>query len=157
MRRPGVLIALVIALLSATAAAALAKGDPQGPVKKQWLCVLDLGTWHCVAPGVLANFGGPGGPSLNWECTDPDDYEQGGTCGKPYADEGRPPSFGPLEGTVFAGTEQLIRADVYGGQPCTQGSSGFVDLPVDEDGDTIPDKFVRYWFCHHYQHLDGHP
>lgn len=47
-------------------------------------------------------------------------------------------SFGPPEGTHFAGTENLIRIDVYGGQPCPQGNSGIVELP-----------FGIYFFCHH--------
>lgn len=142
MKRLAVLIAACGALILATSGAALGKGGPQGPVKNGWFCVLDLGTWHCASPGVLANLGGPSGPSLNWECNDPAEYEPGGICGEPYGQV----SFGPPEGTVFVGTEQLIRIDVYGGQPCPQGSSGFVDLGV-----------AVYWFCHHYEHLAGHP
>lgn len=140
MKRSAVLIALFAALLVGTSGAALAKGDPQGPHVQGWLCVLDLGVWHCVPPGVLANFGAPSGPSLNWECPDPDDLLPGGACGAPFLRT----SIGPPEGTVFVGTEQLIREDVYGGQPCPQGTFGFIDLGV-----------AVYWFCHHYQHL--HP
>lgn len=143
MKRTGMLIALAFILAIATGGAALGKGNPQGPIKQGWLCVLDLGTWHCVPPGVEANLGGPSGPSLNWECADPEEYEPDGICGE---NNYFSVSFGPPEGTVFVGHEILIRTDVYGGQECPQGSSGFVTLP-----------FGEYWYCHQYQHLEGHP
>ncbi len=133
MKRLAAVSMLVGALLLAAPGAAFAKGEPQGPHVQDWFCILDLGTWHCVAPGVLKNFGGPSGPSLNWECDDPDDP----FCADP-ANFGAV-SFGPPEGTHFVGTENLIRIDVYGGQPCPTGASGFVDLGV-----------AVYFFCHHY-------
>ena len=109
-----------------------AKGDPQGPDVKDWFCILDLGTWHCVPQGVLANFGGPSGPSVNWECDDPGDD----LCAP--ANFGAV-SFGPPAGTHFVGTENLIPSDLYAGQPCPRGTSGFVDLGV-----------ADYHYCHHY-------
>lgn len=114
----------------------LAKGDPRGPDAKDWICILDLGTWHCVPQGVLANFGGPSGPSVNWECDDPADNLDEGLCGR---DSYGAASLGPPAGTHFVGSENLIRADLYAGQPCPRGTSGFVDLGV-----------AVYWYCHHY-------
>lgn len=131
MKRIAVVFLLCGGLLMVGGTAS-AKGEPQGPHVQGWICILDLGTWHCVPPGVLANFGGPSGPSLNWECDDPDDP----LCGE--ANFGAV-SVGPPEGTHFVGTENLIRIDVYGGQPCPQGTSGVVDLGV-----------ATYFFCHHY-------
>lgn len=129
MRRLATVLVISAAALAIGSGAALAKGEPQGPDVQDWICILDLGTWHCVPQGVLANFGAPSGPSVNWECDDADDD----LC------DGRAESLGPLAGTHFVGTENLIREDVYAGQPCTQGSSGFVDLGV-----------AVYFFCHHY-------
>jgi len=43
---------------------------------------------------------------------------------------------------VYAGTESLIRADLYAGQPCNQDGQdtwGLLDLPVD------------YYACHHFE------
>ena len=124
-----VLSAVPLLMLSGSG---FAKGEPQGPDVKDWFCILDLGTWHCVPQGVLANFGGPSGPSVNWECDDPDDE----LCGP---DNYGAVSLGPPAGTHFVGTENLIRSDLYAGQPCPQGTSGFVDLGV-----------AVYWYCHHY-------
>jgi hypothetical protein len=131
-RQLAALLVLCGVLLLATATTASAKGEPQGPDVKDWFCILDLGTWHCVPQGVLANFGGPSGPSVNWECDDPNDA----LCGP--ANYGAV-SLGPPPGTHFVGTENLIRADLYAGQPCPRGTSGFVDLGV-----------AVYWYCHHY-------
>lgn len=132
MKRLAAVAALLAALLVLSAGTASAKGEPQGPDVQGWFCILDLGTWHCVPPGVLANFGGPSGPSVNWECDDPSDD----LCGE---ENFGAVSEGPPEGTHFVGTENLIRIDVYGGQPCPQGTSGFVDLGV-----------ATYFFGHYY-------
>lgn len=126
MRRLVTVVVMIgaLAVVTTGTAAASHKGEPQGPHKKQWLCVVDLFTWHCVPPGVLANLGGPSGPSLNWECDDPEDP----LCGP---DNWGAVTFGPPEGTHFVGTENLIRADLVpqGGLPCPRGTSGFVELP----------------------------
>ncbi|HEX6400069.1 MAG TPA: hypothetical protein VF108_06315 [Actinomycetota bacterium] len=134
MKRLGTIVVAVLAMLSLGAAPAGAKGDPQGPHIREWFCILDLGTWHCVPPGVLATSGGPSEPSVNWECDDPADP----LCSQ---DDAGAVVFGPPDGTHFAGTENLIRADLYAGQPCPQGTSGFVPLP-----------FGDYQYCHHYAH-----
>ena len=69
MKRLGTIVVAVLAMLSLGAAPAGAKGDPQGPHIREWFCILDLGTWHCVPPGVLATSGGPSEPSVNWGAT----------------------------------------------------------------------------------------
>lgn len=46
------------------------------------------------------------------------------------------------EGT-FLGTELLLRADLYAGQPCPQDEPLF--LPAGETG-----LGTDYWACHHY-------
>jgi len=135
MKRLAVGLVLLGALLLALSSTATAKGDPQGPTKQQWLCVLDLGTWHCVPPteklAVVA--GQPSLPSVNFECDVP---------GDPLCDGFALSFTGPPEGTHFAGTENGIRADLYAGQPCPQATP----VPIDFTGDGIPD----YVFCHHY-------
>jgi len=134
MKRLVAASAMTFAMLAGLAGTASAKGEPQGPHVQEWFCILDLGTWHCVAPGVLATSGGPSEPSINWECDDPADP----LCGE--ANYGAV-VFGPPEGTHFVGSENLIRADLYAGQPCPRGTSGFVTLP-----------FGEYHYCHHYAH-----
>ncbi len=127
MKRLATLAALSVAMLLMTTGAASAGGDPRGP--HGWLCVLDLGAWHCVSPGVEKNLGGPTAPSVNFVCDDPYDPVCAGNAVR----------VGPPEGTHFAGTENLIRADLYAGQPCPRGTSGLVELP-----------FGTYYYCHHY-------
>jgi hypothetical protein len=134
MKRVLTAVTASLAILSVGGEPVLAKGEPQGPHVRAWFCILDLGTWHCVPPGVLATSGGPSEPSVNWECDDPADP----LCGE--ANHGAV-VFGPPAGTHYAGTENLIRADLYAGQPCPRGTSGFVSLP-----------FGDYRYCHHYPH-----
>lgn len=130
---------VVLSVVATGTAAASHKGEPQGPHKQGWPCFLDLFTWHCASPGVLNSLGGPSGPSLNWECTDPADLLPGGLCGE--ESWGVAVSVGPPAGTHFVGTENLIRADLVpdDGLPCPTGASGFVEL-----------FFGTYFFCHHY-------
>jgi hypothetical protein len=45
----------------------------------------------------------------------------------------------------FLGTELLIRADLYAGQPCAQNGGEYELLPASESG--LP---VDYRACHHY-------
>lgn len=135
MRRFTVVL-LVLGSLTLTANAASGKGDPQGPVKKEWTCILDLGTWHCVPAGeeIAALKGRPASlPSVNWACATADDPLCAGFA----------VSFtGPPEGTHFVGTENGIRADLYAGQGCPQDEP----VPIDFDHDGTAD----YVFCHHY-------
>lgn len=135
MRGIAVLLALT-SLTLATASAASGKGNPQGPVKKEWTCILDLGTWHCVPAGeeIAALAGRPGSlPSLNWACD---------TAGDPLCAGFAVSLTGPPAGTHFVGTENGIRADLYAGQPCPRDEP----VPIDFDQDGTAD----YVFCHHY-------
>ncbi len=131
MKRFGAVFVLAAALLLVASGTASAKGDPQAV--QNWPCFLSPGfpTWHCVSPGVLKHFGGPSVPSLNFECAEPGDP----VC---ETDE-LAVSIGPPEGTHFAGTENLIRMDLYAGQPCPRGLSAI---------DVGP--FGIYFGCHHY-------
>jgi hypothetical protein len=45
----------------------------------------------------------------------------------------------------FLGTESLIRADLYGGQPCPKNGGEYELLPASETG--LP---ADYRACHHY-------
>ncbi|MGB3713136.1 MAG: hypothetical protein WA996_01785 [Candidatus Promineifilaceae bacterium] len=48
-----------------------------------------------------------------------------------------------VEGDEFLGTELLIRADLYNGQPCPQEGGGeYAGLDLDEDGT------IDYYACH---------
>ena len=49
-----------------------------------------------------------------------------------------------VDGTEFLGTELLIRADLYNGQPCPQEGGG------DYEGlDLVGDEAIDYYACHH--------
>jgi hypothetical protein len=139
MKRQLVTLLLVcgIALVAATATA-FAKGDPQGPRKQQWLCVLDQRNWHCIPPGedieAVLTGQAASAPSVNYGCEASDD---------PLCDGFAVSLTGPPAGTVFVGTENGIRADLYAGQPCPRDDAA---APIDFTGDGVPD----YVFCHHY-------
>ncbi|HYZ11788.1 MAG TPA: hypothetical protein VE962_07815 [Actinomycetota bacterium] len=133
MRRWEVITVLAGALLVGAVGQATARGVPQGP--EGWFCVLDLGTWHCSPQGVDKNLGGPSAPSVNFECDQPGDS----LCVNDPTDPDDEFSIGPPAGTHFVGTENLIRIDLYAGQPCPRGTSGVVELP-----------FGTYRYCHHY-------
>jgi hypothetical protein len=48
------------------------------------------------------------------------------------------------DGTDFVGTELLIRADLYNGQPCPQEGGGeYAELDFESDGT------IDYYACHH--------
>lgn len=133
MKRLVTIATLAGALLLAMTGTVVAKGDAQGAQK--WTCIFftdpvdGAHTWHCIPPGVEANLGGPPGPSLNFVGgIDPQNPPPDGSV-----------RIGPPPGAEFVGTENLIRADLYAGQPCPQGTSGFVALP-----------FGEYHWCHHY-------
>lgn len=89
-----------------------------------WLCVSipSLGV-HCFAPGAFAST--PSVQVLVFDTEDPED-----------------------PGAPFLGTEVLIRADLYAGQPCpAEGGGEYEFLPMEETG--LP---ADYRACHHYAH-----
>ncbi len=89
-----------------------------------WTCVAIpvLGV-HCFAPGAFAS--SPSVPVLVFDTQDDDNPD-----------------------APFLGTEVLIRADLYAGQPCVpEGGGEYELLPASETG--FP---VDYRACHHYAH-----
>lgn len=89
-----------------------------------WTCVAIpvLGV-HCFAPGAFAS--SPSVQVLVFDTEDPEDPE-----------------------APFLGTEVLIRADLYAGQPCpAEGGGEYEFLPKEETG--LP---ADYRACHHYAH-----
>jgi hypothetical protein len=101
-------ILLALSLLLSLTMAVSAQGNGNSPkqlVDSGWTCfnVPGLGV-HCYAPG--KNFGDPTIPVLYFDTSDP------------YASE-----------ASFLGTEMLIRADLYKGQPCPQeGLDNYFDI-----------------------------
>ena len=111
-----------------------------------------------VVTGLAYSAGGPGGTmasaqAAGWNCFvhDIGGYFHCTPPGKPSVDDllGGKTNAPTLEvrvfqmsvGNSFAGTESLIRADLYSGQPCPQDNLAewnLLDLPVD------------YRACHHF-------
>lgn len=122
---PGFVLGLVVvgALFVASANSAGAHGtNPAQLSRAGWFCfnVPDLGV-HCVPPGGMAS-----SASVSLHVFDTNDP------GATHA--------------PFLGTEILIRADLYAGQPCPQDGGGeYHFLPSSESG--LP---VDYFACHRY-------
>lgn len=123
LRRGVLVIVLALGAFAVAGVAYSAGGGMDQAESANWDCnpkVLILGYYHCAPPGKASVVdivtGAKSPPSVQLRVFNPD-------------------------GT-FAGTESLIRADLYGGQPCPQdGLSewGLLDLPVD------------YRACHHFE------
>lgn len=123
LRRALLLIVLALGAFAVAGVAYSAGGDMDQAENAKWDCnpkVLIIGYYHCAPPGKASVLeivtGAKSPPSVDLRVFNPD-------------------------GT-FAGTESLIRADLYDGQPCPQdGLSewGLLDLPVD------------YRACHHFE------
>jgi hypothetical protein len=117
MKRNLLVILLVLGLLLVLTAAVSAKGDGNSPkqlVDSGWTCfdVPGLGV-HCFPPG--KNFGDRTIPIKYFDTSDP------------YASE-----------APYLGTEMIIRADQYNGQPCPQeGLATYYNLGN------------GYYACHH--------
>lgn len=124
IRRP---IGLGLVILSALVVAlsvniASAHGNSPAQLGKAgWTCfnVPDLGV-HCIPPGGLAS-----DASISILVFDTSDPEA---------------THAP-----FLGTELLIRADLFAGQPCPQDDGEYHFLPAAETG--LP---ADYYACHHY-------
>jgi len=123
LRRGLILVALAIGAVVVAGIAYSAGGNMGQAQSAGWDCrpqVFILGYYHCAPPGkpsVLdAVTGQTNAPSIELRVFDPDGS--------------------------FAGTESLIRADLYLGQACPQDGLeewGLLDLPVD------------YYACHHFE------
>ena len=101
-----------------------ARRDLTKLTSRGWFCtnVPKLGV-HCFAPGVFQSTA-----SVSVLVFDTDDPTK--------------------ENAAFLGTELLIRADLYAGQPCPPESGGAYELlPASET--PFP---VDYRACHHYSH-----
>lgn len=123
---PGFVLGLVVVgavFVALSANSASAHGvSPAQLGRAGWTCfnVPDLGV-HCIPPGGMQS-----SASVSLRVFDTDDA---GSADAP-----------------FLGTEILIRADLYAGQPCAQDGGGeYHFLPSAESG--LP---VDYYACHHY-------
>jgi hypothetical protein len=120
MRRVLLVLFFVLALGAIAAAPASAKGpNPAQLGKAGWTCfdVPSLGV-HCLPPGKA--FGDVSVPVLYFDTADPN-----------------------ATNAPFKGTELLLRADHYHGQPCpTEGIPHYHGLDLDGDG------IVDYYACH---------
>jgi hypothetical protein len=120
---PGAVVVGAVMLIAATMASGTGVAEAQGnsPAKRVaagWFCfdVPDLGV-HCVPPGSGASSASI--PVQIFDTSDPGDSD-----------------------APFLGTEILIRADLYHGQPCPQeGLEEYFDL----SGEGLP-----YFACHRY-------
>ena len=87
-----------------------------------WTCVpIPMLGVHCFPPGAFAS--SPSISVLVFDTDDPNDAD-----------------------AAFLGTEILIRADLYAGQPCTAEGGEYALLPASETG--FP---ADYRACHHYE------
>ncbi len=115
MRRAAISLVLAMMLVASFASQAMARGiSPARLAAAGWTCfdVPGLGV-HCMAPG--DSWGSPTVQLLYFDTTSPTDAD---------AD--------------FLGTESLIRADLYNGQPCpTQGLDDYFLIPP-----------LGYYACH---------
>lgn len=117
---------LAVSLVFAGSAAVSANGNGNSPAKRVnagWNCfdVPGLGV-HCQPPGAGASSATL--PTQVFEGSDP-----------------------TASDAHFLGTELLIRADLYNGQPCPQeGLDEWVGL------DLFGGPEIDYFACHHYSH-----
>lgn len=100
---------------------ALAGGNTPGHLQEHgWSCAVIIGLVHCFNPTGL-QFGKPVIPVWVYDGQDITSFD---------AD--------------FLGTEHIIRADLYAGQPCAPEDGDPYD-PLDLTGDGVTD----YYACHH--------
>ncbi len=122
-RKMGLALVLATMLVLAVTAVAFAKGNsPAQLTRAGWFCVdiPGLGV-HCFGPGAFRSSASV--PVKVFQTDDPTSTD-----------------------APFLGTEQLIRDDLYAGQPCPQDGGGeWHLLPATPDG--FP---VDYRACHHY-------
>lgn len=118
MMRIGGAAFLALMLFVVLGSSAIAGGvSPEKLGKAGWLCVPIEGQVHCFPPGDVP----PGGASITVRVFD---------TANPTAAE-----------ADFLGTEILIRADLFAGQPCPQDGGTYADVNV---GGT------DYKACHRY-------
>lgn len=120
MMRIGRAAFLALVLFVAIGSSATAGGvSPEKLVKAGWLCENIEGQVHCFPPGDSSS-----SASISVRVFDTPDP------GAAEAD--------------FLGTELVIRADLFAGQPCPQDGGAYA--PLDFTGDGQPE----YYACHRY-------
>lgn len=130
MQRGIAVLSLVVALVLAFAGTAVAKenGLSQSKLEQRgWTCFPGPTIVHCLSPntdiGALVAGDLPSVPSLNFA----------------------------VEGGSFIGTETMIRADLFNGQPCPQGGfqGEFNENGQYERVDVNLDGSIDYYSCLH--------
>jgi hypothetical protein len=119
----GVLVLLLSLVSTFTTVASAGGNSPAHHVEAGWTCVVaGPHNWvHCFPPGAFSS-----GSSLSVKVFDTDDTSS--------------------TDAAFLGTEHLIHADLYAGQPCPQdGGEEYDFLPSAVSG--LP---FDYRACHHY-------
>jgi hypothetical protein len=111
-RITGVLVLLLLLVLTITSVASAGGNNPAQRTKAGWLCIVaGPHDWvHCFPPGAFSS-----NPSVTVQVFDTDDVTS--------------------TDATFLGTEILLRADLYAGQPCAQDGGGeYGLLPSDVSG-----------------------
>jgi hypothetical protein len=111
---------IVLALVACTAGSVIAQSSAAAPTAQEliehgWTCTFPEGLFHCRPPGQPGPLEGPA--TVDFRVFD-------------------------ATGAEFLGTEHLIRADLYAGQPCPQSPAGEYQF--------IP-RGPGYYGCHHFQ------
>lgn len=123
MKRVFLILTLAVILLIVGVAGASAQGKGNTPYR------LGQAGWHCENV-----------PGLGVHCFPPGAYNASASLSVKYFDTTDPGS----NDAAFLGTELLIRADLYAGQPCPQeGSDHYHALDLDGNGS------IDYYACHH--------
>ena len=117
----GVLFVLALAVGQPVAAT---ESSPAKLTKAGWDCIVVFGAVHCAPPGGLARVLSGAAETMTFSV------------------------FGTTDPTAtqapFLGTELIIRADLFHGQPCPQ------DPPSMEFTYLLPLIGLDYYACHHY-------
>jgi len=120
MRRIVLVIALVAVAAGFAAVAAFPKGVSQGQLEKAgWDCPFVIGAIHCAPPGGLGRVLAGTAETMSFLVFQASDGE-------------------------FIGTELIVRADVFDGQPCP------TDPPSGQYTYLGPILGLDYWACHRY-------
>jgi len=120
MRRIMIIAALLGAVLAVATAAASAEGVSAAQLEDAgWDCPFVLGAVHCARPGGLARVGSGEAETMSFLV------------------------FRASDG-AFVGTELIVRADVFNGQPCP------TDPPSGQYTHLLSLIGLDYWACHRY-------
>ncbi|HEY4705691.1 MAG TPA: hypothetical protein VII27_08170 [Thermoplasmata archaeon] len=113
----GVLFVLALAVVPPAAASGV---SPAKLTKAGWDCIVVFGALHCAPPGGFARVLSGTAETMTFLV------------------------FGTTTEAPFLGTELIIRADLFHGQPCPQ------DPPSMEYTYLFPLIGLDYYACHHY-------